>query len=245
MSNNLSFQRINVEKPPDVFNCWWDEWERLCAARPCPHQPSQKTRLMLGMKYWCEKSPRITDSSKYLKCTEDSRPEGRAALKLGCQRENVEAQNILLQYWRKQDRNLQPALGSINLPVICLKGSEFDCPLPLIELLQSRRKQPLRALMKIVSSLQVRTLTTGFGVSQISKCGFCKCQGHRDRDSQTGSTAVWGTIPTILEAAGCVAHVILMFYSCRAYYGSQKSRSESLLAEIFNPIPTCFTPPTA
>lgn len=33
MSNNLSFQRINVEKPPDVFNCWWDEWERLCVQR--------------------------------------------------------------------------------------------------------------------------------------------------------------------------------------------------------------------
>lgn len=145
----------------------------LCAAQPCLHQPSQKTRLMLGMKYWCEKSPRITDSSKYLKCTEDSRPEGRAALKLGCQRENVEAQNILLHNWRKQDRNLQPALGSINLPVICLKGWEFDCPLPLIELLQSRRKQPVEGFnencvvtsgknldnrLRRVSNLKVRIL---------------------------------------------------------------------------------------
>lgn len=51
MSNNLSFRRINAEKPPDVFNCWWDEREPVCAARPRLHQPSQKTRLMLAMKY--------------------------------------------------------------------------------------------------------------------------------------------------------------------------------------------------
>lgn len=44
--------------------------------------------------------------------------------------------------------------------------------------------------------------------------------------------------PTISKAAGNVAHVILMFYSCKSYYGIQKPRSKSALAEIFNIIPT-------
>lgn len=49
---------------------------------------------------------------------------------------------------------------------------------------------------------------------------------------------VWRTIPTISKAAGNAAHVILMFYSSKSYYGIQKTRSKSALAEIFNIIPT-------
>lgn len=49
---------------------------------------------------------------------------------------------------------------------------------------------------------------------------------------------VWRTIPTISKAAGNAAHVILMFYSCESYYGIQKARSKSALAEIFNIIPS-------
>lgn len=82
-------------------------------------------------------------------------------------------------------------------------------------------------------------------VLKFQRADFRKCQGHRRRDSPMGWTPAWRTIPAISEAAGCVARVILMFYSCGAYYGSQKARSKSLLAGIFNPIPTSFTPPTA
>ena len=46
------------------------------------------------------------------------------------------------------------------------------------------------------------------------------------------------TIPTISKAAGNAAHVTLMFYSDKSYYGIQKLRSKSALAEIFNIIPT-------
>lgn len=130
-------------------------------------------------------------------------------------------------------------LNSSSTHSISLKASEFDYPSSDYASLSGA------LIKKIVSSLRVRTLTTGFGASQISECGFRKCQGHCDRDSQMGSTPAWRTIPAISEAAGCVAHVILMFYSCRSYSGSQKARSKSLLAEIFNPIPTSFTPPTA
>lgn len=49
---------------------------------------------------------------------------------------------------------------------------------------------------------------------------------------------MWRTIPSISKAAGNVAHVILMFYSYKSYYGIQKLRSKSALAEIFNIIPT-------
>ena len=38
---------------------------------------------------------------------------------------------------------------------------------------------------------------------------------------------------------GCrLHHVILMFYSCKSNYGSQRARSKSAMAEIFNTKPT-------
>lgn len=49
---------------------------------------------------------------------------------------------------------------------------------------------------------------------------------------------MWRTILSISKAAGNVAHVILLFYSYKSYYGIQKLRSKSALAGTFYIIPT-------
>lgn len=70
------------------------------------------------------------------------------------------------------------------------------------------------------------------------KSVFRHRQGHCHRDTPTSLVMAWRTIPTISKAAGDAAHVILMFYSCQSYYGIQRLRSKSALAEIFHIIPT-------